>query len=234
MIPNKVFFTKGVGRHVDMLHSFEMALRDAGIEKFNIVCVSSILPPGCKIVSRNQGLSELKPGQIVFCILSRNSTNEPNRLLAASVGAAIPADSNAYGYLSEHHSFGETEEKAGEYAEDMAATMLASTLGLDIDANKSYDELKEEWKIKDKIVRTTNITQSTIADKNGLWTTVLATAVLMCDEEENGAYKNGKSVLNNGQKANDKSNDLNKANKQDVHSDAAASSQQVADAAKQK
>jgi len=186
MIPKKVFFTKGVGRHLEMLHSFEIALRDAGIEKFNIVCVSSILPPGCKIISREKGLAQLKPGQIVFAVLARNATNEPNRLLASSIGAAIPADCNAYGYLSEHHSFGETEEKAGDYAEDLAATMLASTLGLEIDTNKSYDELKEEWKIQDKMVRTSSITKSAIADKNGLWTTTIAAAVLICDDDDDG------------------------------------------------
>lgn len=183
MIPKKVFFTKGVGKHTERLHSFEMALRDAGIEKFNIVSVSSIMPPGCKIISRNHGLAELKPGQIVYCVMARNETNEPNRLMAASIGCAIPADTNAYGYLSEHHPFGETEEKAGAYAEKLAATMLASTLGLEIRADKSYDEQKKEWKIQDKIVKTTNITQSALADKNGLWTTVIAAAVFICDEE---------------------------------------------------
>jgi len=184
MVPKKVFFTKGVGKHTEKLHSFEMALRDAGIEKFNIVSVSSILPPHCKVVSKSQGLSELKPGQVLYCVMARNCTNEPNRLLAASIGCAVPADPNAYGYLSEHHVFGETEEKAGKYSESLAATMLASTLGLEIDANKSYDEQKKEWKIQDKIVRTTNVTQSALADKNGLWTTVLASAVFICDETE--------------------------------------------------
>ncbi|MEK6808944.1 MAG: arginine decarboxylase, pyruvoyl-dependent [Nanoarchaeota archaeon] len=181
MVPTRLFFTKGVGKHKEMLNSFEMALRDAGIEKYNIVSVSSILPPGCRIIPKAQGLAELKPGQILFCVMARNATNEPNRLIASSIGCAIPADQNMYGYLSEHHPFGETEEKAGEYAEDLSAIMLASTMGLEIDTTKSYDELKQEWKIQDKIVRTINVTQSAVADKNGLWTTVVATAVLLLD-----------------------------------------------------
>ena len=184
MVPSRIFFTKGVGKHKEQLSSFEMALRDAGIEKFNLVSVSSILPPNCKIVPKSQGLQELKPGQIIFCVMARNATNEPNRLIAASIGCAIPADSNTYGYLSEHHPFGETEEKAGDYAEDLSAIMLASTLGLEIDPNKSYDELKQEWKIQDKIVKTTNVTQSAIADKNGLWTTVVASGVFLFDDSK--------------------------------------------------
>ena len=179
LIPKKIFFTKGAGRHKDNLHSFELALKDAGIEKCNLVTVSSIFPPGCKIISRTHGLTELKPGQIVYVVISRNSTNEPNRLIAASVGCAIPADNGWYGYLSEHHSFGETEEKAGDYAEDLAFEMLSSTLGLEIDTNKSWDEHKKEWRIQDKIVKTMNMTQSALGDKNGLWTTVIAAAVFL-------------------------------------------------------
>ncbi len=179
MIPQKVFFTKGVGREKEKLASFESALRDAGIEKYNLVRVSSILPPQCKIISREAGLTELKPGQILFCILSENSSNEPNRLLAASVGCAVPADKSQYGYLSEHHSYGEKEGKAGDYAEDLAASMLATTLGLEFDVEKNYDERKEVWKMSGKIVRTTNITQSAIVRKDGNWTTVVAAAVLL-------------------------------------------------------
>jgi len=179
LIPKKMFFVRGVGRHKEMLSSFELALRDAGIEKYNLVLVSSIYPPGCKIIPRSKGLSELNSGQVVFCVMAKNATNEPNRLIAASVGCAIPADHNAYGYLSEHHSFGETEQKAGDYAEDLAASMLASTLGVDFDPDVSYDERKEVWKISGKIVKTTNVTQSALGDKNGLWTTVLAAAIFL-------------------------------------------------------
>ncbi len=179
MVPTKVFFTKGVGRDKEQLASFEAALRDAGIEKFNLVTVSSILPPKCKIVSREDGLKELMPGQIVFVVMSRNSSNEPNRMTAASVGCAVPTERTTYGYLSEHHSFGQTDEFAGEYAEDLAASMLASTLGIEFDVNKNYDEKKEIWKMSGKIVKTTNITQSAKVDKNGLWTTVIAVAVFV-------------------------------------------------------
>jgi arginine decarboxylase len=179
MVPKKLFFTKGVGKHKEKLESFEFALRDAGIEKFNLVRVSSILPPNCKIVSKEKGLKELDTGQIVYCVLSQNSSNEPRRLLAASIGCAIPADRGNYGYLSEHHSFGEVEDKAGAYAEDLAASMLASTLGIELDLDKSWDERKEVWKVSGKIVRTRNTTQSAIVPKDGRWTTVLSAAVFI-------------------------------------------------------
>src|SRR3990172_9346994 len=130
LVPKKMFFTKGVGTHKEELRSFELALRDAGIEKCNLVYVSSILPPGCKIVSRKEGLKQLIPGMITYCVLARCGSNEPHRL---------------------------------------AAAMLASTLGVEFDENKSWDEKKEVFKISDRIVRTTNITQTAVV-KNGYCT----------------------------------------------------------------
>jgi arginine decarboxylase len=174
-----MFFTKGVGKHKDYLQSFELALRDAGIEKCNIVTVSSIFPPNCRRITKEEGLKLLSAGAITFCVMARNATNEPNRLIAASIGVAQPSDPNQYGYLSEHHPFGETDEKAGDYAEDLAATMLATTLGLEFDPSTAWDEREKLFKMSGKIVRTFNVTQSAEGEKNGLWTTVIAVAVLL-------------------------------------------------------
>ncbi|MFH1222761.1 MAG: arginine decarboxylase, pyruvoyl-dependent [Pseudomonadota bacterium] len=179
MIPKAVFLTKGVGRHKEKLASFEQALRAAGIAPFNLVRVSSIFPPKCKLMTKTEGLKKLKHGQIVFCVISENATNEPNRLLAASVGLALPADKDKFGYISEHHSFGQTDEVAGEYAEDLAADMLATTLGISIGENLHYDEKRELWKMNKEIVKTMNITQSAQCSKFGLWTTVVACAVMI-------------------------------------------------------
>jgi len=181
IMPKYVFLTKGVGHHREKLASFEAALRDAGIASFNIVRVSSIFPPHCKIISRQRGLSMLAPGQVVFCVISDNATNEPHRLLSSSIGIAIPKDRDKFGYLSEYHSFGENEDKAGDIAEDLAAQMLATTLGVQFNPDTSYDERKEIWKISNEIVRTQNITQSAIGDKRGGWTSVVSAAVLVTD-----------------------------------------------------
>ncbi len=179
MTPTKFFLTKGVGTHKDYLASFELALRDAGIEQFNLVSVSSILPPGCKKINKLKGLEVLKPGEIVFVVMARNETNEPNRLSSASVGCALPAKNNKYGYLSEHHSFGETCEIAGDYAEDLAASMLASTLGLKFNPDDAWDSRRQAFRLSGKIVRTTNVTQTARGDKDGRWTSVVAAAVFI-------------------------------------------------------
>ena len=179
MVPKMMFLTKGVGVDKNRLSSFELALRNAGIERFNLVHVSSILPPLCKIVPRSEGLRHLEAGEIVYCVMARNETDEPNRLISASIGVAMPKDRKQYGYLSEHHAFGQTAELAGDYAEDLAATMLASTLGIPFDPNQAWDERKEVYRASGTIFRSTHICQSMEGNKNGLWTTVVASAVFV-------------------------------------------------------
>ena len=178
-IPEKLFFTKGVGVHKERLPSFELALRDAGMATCNLVYVSSIVPPNCTMLSKEKGIAILKPGQILFCVMSRIDTNEPNRLMAAAIGVALPSDRSVYGYLSEHKSYGQTQEKAGDYAEDLAASMLASTHAVPFDVDNSWDIKQEIWNISGKKVSTRNVCQSAEGNKDGLWTTAMAAAIMI-------------------------------------------------------
>jgi arginine decarboxylase len=187
MIPKYFFLTKGVGRHKEQLQSFELALRDAGIQHCNIVSVSSIIPPGCKKISKERGLKMIRPGEITFVVIARNSTNEPHRLVASSIGVAIPSGKDNYGYISEHHTYGQSEDIAGDYAEDLAATMLATTMGIQFDPDIAWQEKEQLFKTSGMIIKTANITQTATGDKNGLWTTTVATTVFVSE-------RNGKSI----------------------------------------
>lgn len=178
-VADEIFLTRGVGRHREKLASFELALRDARIAEYNLVRVSSIFPPGCRLIPRREGVKKLHPGQVLYTVVAESATNEPNRLIASSIGVAIPRDAGQYGYLSEHHGYGETDEKAGEYAEDLAAQMLATVLGVEFDPEAAWDARKEIWRISDEIVKTRNVTQSAVGDKRGRWTTTIAAAVLV-------------------------------------------------------
>ena len=154
-------------------------MRNAHIEICNIVTVSSIYPVNCKRIPVKEGLKEIQPGQIIHAVMARKSSNEPNRMIAASIGVALPTNKSAYGYLSEHHPHGESAKIAGEYAEDLAATMLATTLGVNFDPDKDWIEREDVYKMSGKIVKSFNITQSAKGDKKGLWTTVIAAAILL-------------------------------------------------------
>ena len=179
LVAKKLFLTKGIGTADDKLTSFEFALRNAGIAGTNIVLISSIFPPNARLIPRKDGLKYIKPGQILFTIYSRNQTNEPNRMISASVGIAQPTDREKYGYLSEYDAFGQNERETGDYAEDIAAQMLASSLGIPFDIDKSWDEKRQQWNISGQIYKTKNITQTAKGNKDGKWTTVFAAAVLI-------------------------------------------------------
>jgi arginine decarboxylase len=180
LVPIKVFLTKGVGWHKYQLKSFEEALRQAGVAQQNLVQVSSILPPGCRVISREDGLAKLTPGQISYCVMARSQTNEHGRLIASAIGIAIPKDHNNWGYISEVHSPGMNQEKAADMAEDLAADMLGTTLGLEVDSNQAWSEKEQVYKASGLIIRTSNITQ-TARGHEGLWTTTVAIAMLLLD-----------------------------------------------------
>jgi len=179
IMPTHAFLTKGKGQHKEKLASLEQALRMAAIAPYNLIKVSSIFPPNCKLLSRSEGVKMLRPGQILFVVMSENSTNEAERLVSAAVGLAIPNDPNHYGYLSEHHAFGQTEKESGMYAEDLAAEMLATTLGKNFNVDQIWKEEKQVYQISQKLsVRARNITQTARGAK-GLWTTAIAAAVFV-------------------------------------------------------
>ena len=178
-VPKRMFFTKGVGKDINSLQSFEAALRDAGIAPFNLIKVSSILPPGCKVIRREEGLAQLAPGQIVPVVLAETRCNEPNRLACAGIGLAVPASGDQYGYISEHHGYGLTKRKCVDLVEDMAASMLATTLGIEFVADTDYDDRREIYRMSKVIVKSQSIVQTAEGDKNGLWTTVVAAGVLL-------------------------------------------------------
>jgi arginine decarboxylase len=177
MTPKNLFLTKGVGKHRDKHVSFELALRDADIAQYNLSRVTSIFPPGCTIVTKQMGLKRLSPGEVVFCVLSENSTNEPHRRIGASIGVAVPKEKDKYGYLMEHDSLDQEEEDAGGYAELLAAKMLATTLAEEPNGSAGWDEHKEDR--RDGIAKTTNVTQTATSENGSIWTTVVAVAVFI-------------------------------------------------------
>ena len=178
-IPNRVFLTQGVASHRERLTAFEYALREADIEQQNLVAVSSILPPHCELIPRSAGIVVLSPGEITFCVMARAETNEPGRCIMAGVGLARPKDSAHYGYISEHHGFGMSEVETSEYVEDLAATMLASTLGIEFNPDAAWDERKRVYEMSNLIVDTHSIAAAAHGAPRGDWTCVVAAAVFL-------------------------------------------------------
>ena len=176
-LPKRVFLTRGVGVHRQQLAAFEYALRDADIEQQNLVTVSSILPPQCELIPRQLGVAALSPGEITFCVMARSETNEAGRLIASGIGLARPTHTGHYGYISEHHGYGMSEVEIGEYVEDLAASMLASTLGIEFNPDAAWDERKRVYEMSDLLVDSLSITAFAEGASNRDWTCAVAAAV---------------------------------------------------------
>jgi arginine decarboxylase len=176
-LPSQVFLTRGVGVHRHRLTAFEFALRDADIEQQNLVTISSILPPRCELIRPETGIETLRPGEITFCVMARAETDEPGRRIHASIGLARPSDPSMYGYISEHHGYGMTGEESGEYAEDLAATMLASTLGIDFDPDAAWDQRRKIYATSNLIIDSLSLTAAATGAEGGRWTCAVAAAV---------------------------------------------------------
>jgi arginine decarboxylase len=176
-VPTSFFLTEGIGVHRERLTAFELALRDADIEQQNLVTVSSILPPGCIEMERSSGVATLQPGEITFSVMARTETNEPGRRIHSSIGLARPSEPSMYGYISEHHGYGMTLAQSGDYAEDLAATMLASTLGIEFNPEAAWNERKSVYETSNLIIGSTSITAYAEGDGSGRWTCAVAAAV---------------------------------------------------------
>ena len=129
IVPKKVFLTAGVGKHPTKLGSFERALRDAKIYPYNLVPVSSIIPPEAEIISREEGLKYLVPGQILFVVMSRISSDEVGRHIVAAIGGAKEKGKRLHGYLSEYSVFDTPVSIAKKTAEYLSAEMLITIRG---------------------------------------------------------------------------------------------------------
>ena len=181
LIPVQAYLTRGVGVHREELVAFELALREAGIAAQNLVAVSSILPPDCELIGRTEGEKLLQPGQILHVVISREETCEPHRVLGAAIGIARPADRSLHGFIAEHGSFERTESEIASHAEDLAITMLASTLGIEVDESLDAGARADALSADARIEHRDTICAVAAGDAEGRWTVVIAAAVFIME-----------------------------------------------------
>jgi arginine decarboxylase len=178
IVPSQVFLVRGKGQHREKLVSFEKALREAGIAPYNLVRVSSIFPPRCQLVGKAAGLKLLHHGQILFVVLSENATEEPGALISASIGMAVPDDPSHYGYLAEHSDVGKSARDISLHTEYLAAEMLATKLGEKLREPKP-GEFAKVFRVSNGLSLKTRSMTQTAKGVAGMWTTVVAAAVLI-------------------------------------------------------
>jgi arginine decarboxylase len=113
----------------DSLISFGIALQNAGIGPFNLVKVSSIIPPGCNLIDKERGIKLLSPGQILYCVLAKKCTST-DEVITAAVGAAIAANQADVGCLYELTETGKSKAQTAGDVEKLTSELLQKSLGL--------------------------------------------------------------------------------------------------------
>lgn len=87
-VPKHYAFVKGAAEGTSQLNAFDNALLEAGIANFNLIKVSSILPPACK----QSFFFDLPKGMLLPIVYSSYGSNKKNEIVSATVGVGIPKD----------------------------------------------------------------------------------------------------------------------------------------------
>ena len=183
IVPTKFFLTKGTGVHEKEMRAFEEALRDAGIHYCNLIKTSSIIPPGCKRISPEEGKKYLKPGQITFAIIAQSQTNEPGQLVSAAIGVAQPKDKTQHGYLTELESvMGRTDEDVEQDVIEMALENLVTEWNPKFDGEKVYRKGKKNYRLEERDIAVDSIVESARGAEKNQFTVVVAVAVLVYED----------------------------------------------------
>jgi arginine decarboxylase len=114
-MPTRYFLASGASDGYTPLNAFDGALLQAGIGNTNIVKMSSIVPPHCKLVTP----IALPPGAIVPAAYAAITSDVPGEIISAGVAIALPEDENQNGLIMEYSAKGE-RHKIEEIVRNMA------------------------------------------------------------------------------------------------------------------
>jgi arginine decarboxylase len=132
-------------------------MRQAGVAECNLVKVSSILPPGTRIISRDEGVGLLRPGNIVFAIIAQAETDEPHQRITPAIAWANPDRRGMPGYIAEVEEdlcHGKTDRTAADEVGEEAITILAEKLRTKVDPKQKWDRRKTSTRIGSTNVET--------------------------------------------------------------------------------
>ena len=180
IIPTKFFFTKGTGIHEKDMRAFEEALRSAGVHTCNFIKTSSVIPPGCKLISKEEGVKLLQPGQITFAVIAQSMTNEPGQIVTAGIGMAQPKDKTKHGFLTEAEEIiGRTPEDVEQDVIEMAIENLITQSNPKFDGEKVFRKGKKNYEVEGEDILVDSIVESAKGAEKNQFTVVIAIAVFI-------------------------------------------------------
>jgi arginine decarboxylase len=142
-MPTRVFFTSGTAVHTTQRGAMQRAMNDAGVGECNLVKTSSVIPPGCEIITRERGLRLLRAGNIVHAVIAQGQTSEPHQRVTPALCWAQPEDSELPGYIAEVEedlTMGKNPKTATDEAGEALLTIMAEKAAARVDARKLWAE----------------------------------------------------------------------------------------------
>ena len=97
-----IVVTGGIGQGPTTLAAFDTALLDAGVANYNLICLSSVIPPGSVIERRRWRTPPPEWGQRLYCVMSQVREDRPGRAVHAGIGW-VRDDDGGHGLFVELH-----------------------------------------------------------------------------------------------------------------------------------
>jgi len=82
----QIKITSGVGSGPTALGAFDAALRNAGIENYNLIPLSSVIPPGAEILRVRPTVRSSEYGHRLYVVMARHDASEPGEEAWAGLG----------------------------------------------------------------------------------------------------------------------------------------------------
>jgi arginine decarboxylase len=120
----------GTGSARTPLAAFDTALLDAGVANFNLITLSSVIPPKSRVRQVDVPLGG-NHGDRLYCVLSSVSTEQPGQTVWAGLGWAVD-ESTTGGLFVEH---------TGATREELAHRITVSLEDMSRNRGGGYDDI---------------------------------------------------------------------------------------------
>lgn len=150
-VPTRVFMTAGVGVHELERVAVQHAMRDAGVADSNMIKVSSVMAPGLRIISREEGIRLLRPGNMVCAVIAQGQTDQPHQRVTPALAWAQPEKKGVPGYIAEVEedlAKGMSEATATKQVGEEVLELMAMRLRVKIDAERLWENRGRERMVR--------------------------------------------------------------------------------------
>lgn len=123
----RIYVVSSVGTGTTLLSAFDKALYNAGTHNYNLITLSSVIPPKTEIIKTKQYKAPVGEfGYRLYVVKAEVRSNDKGKVLAAGVGWYQLEDKR--GFFVEHHLEGKNEKALRREMENQITNSLKDML----------------------------------------------------------------------------------------------------------